>query len=165
MIISYRQSDESQIDVALTLLKEAALNLKKRNIRHWWYWIDPPQEKVEWLKQGFDNQEFYFVYSGTERIGMFRLLQEDIYFWGPQEEDARYIHSFVILPAYLGQGLGKQVLEKVCHEMKASDVFILRLDCDASNNGLCDYYENQGFKKVGKKITAFSTNNLYEKRI
>ena len=43
--------------------------------------------------------------------------------------------------------------------------YILRLDADAKNIGLCGYYEKIGFEKVGIKETPLSTNNLYQKSL
>jgi len=39
------------------------------------------------------------------------------------------------------------------------------LDCDASNEKLCQYYIKQGFAKVGQKKLALGLYNLYQMNI
>jgi ribosomal protein S18 acetylase RimI-like enzyme len=164
MNFSIQPASSNQIPMALDLLKSAAQNLQLRKINQWSYWLNPPQEKIDWVNAGFQNKEFYFIYVDTQLAGMFRLLENDELYWGKQEEEARYIHSLVIKKEFTGMHIGKKVIEQVIKEMKQNQIFILRLDCDSSNQGLCSYYEKQGFVKVGEKQMPLSLNNLYELR-
>jgi ribosomal protein S18 acetylase RimI-like enzyme len=165
MNFSIKPASVHQIPIALDLLKTAAQNLHSRKINQWSYWLNPPQEKMDWVKEGFQNKEFYFIYVDTHLAGMFRLLENDELYWGKQQEKARYIHSLVIKKEFSGMQIGKKVIEQVKNEMKQNQIFILRLDCDSTNNELCSYYEKQGFIKVGEKEMPLSVNNLYEKKI
>jgi len=61
--------------------------------------------------------------------------------------------------------LGKKVLNLVLNQAIEQSIPLLRLDCIASNQRLCSYYENQGFVKVGEKQMPHSLNNLYEKQL
>ena len=111
----------TEIDIGLDLLKKAALWLKSKQIDYWQSWITPQELYVDWIKQGFDNKQFYFVLNNSGIIGMLRLQWDDELFWGKQDNNAGYIHSFTIDRKYYGQGLGKQVLqmiEEVCIKNK-----------------------------------------------
>jgi ribosomal protein S18 acetylase RimI-like enzyme len=157
--------DFNQIQIIFDLLKSAAQNLQAKKVNQWLYWLDPPQEKINWVKEGFENKEFYFVYVNSTIAGMFRLSESDELYWGKQEEKSYYIHSLVIKNEFSGLQLGRKVIENVIAEMKQENISKLRLDCDASNFGLCSYYEKQGFIKVGEKQMPLSLNNLYEMKI
>ncbi|MGJ8684607.1 MAG: GNAT family N-acetyltransferase [Nonlabens sp.] len=149
----------------LELLKIAASSLQHKGINQWSYWLHPPKEKLEWIQEGIDKNEFYFVKDNSTIIGMYRLMTEDLLYWGKQSSTAYYIHSLVIIPAYSGKQLGTQIIEIIKHQAALNSISFLRLDCDASNLGLCDYYVNQGFQKVGTVQMPLSLNNLYELKV
>lgn len=160
-----RQASKDEITTAFDLLKKAAMRLQEKGIQQWSYWLDPPAEKREWVKTGFDNHEFYFIEVDSKLAGMFRLMETDELYWGKQVEKARYIHSLVIVTEFSGKQIGKKVIDFIMEQMKKQEVFFLRLDCDASNLVLCSYYEKQGFIKVGEKQMPLSLNNLYERKL
>ena len=41
----------------------------------------------------------------------------------------------------------------------------LRLDCDANNSKLCNYYESKGFSKIKSISLPLGKYNLYQKKI
>lgn len=165
MDFEFRQGEKKDIHKAFNLLKSAAKILQKKNINQWHFWLNPTQEKINWINEGFSKKEFFFIQSKNQIIGMFRISNQDILYWGIQNDEARYIHSFVIDHKFSGNQLGKKVLDKIILDLKTNKIFILRLDCNASNLNLCAYYENQGFVKVGEKQMPHALNNLYEKRL
>ncbi len=165
MNLSIRIAKSNEFGLALELLKNAALWLKSKNIDHWQNWINPSEIYVNWIKEGFELEQFYFILNDKTTIGMFRLLWEDELFWGKQENNAGYIHSFTINREYYGLGIGTRVLkmvENICIEKNKK---YLRLDCGARNNGLCKYYENYGFKPLGVIEVYNEKLQLYEKSI
>jgi len=162
-LIPIKISDKSQV---LTLFKEAAEKIAKKNIDHWQYWKNPPKEKIEWVEEGISNNEFFFVQDPYQRtIGMVRILEEDLLYWGPQIDKAKYIHSLVVIEAFEGKGLGKVILQKIENDALNNGYRYLRLDSDARNSKLCSYYVYQGFEKVGTKTLPLSSYNLYQKNI
>ncbi len=166
MKILFKQIEKEGLTKVLDLFKEAAEKINKKNVDHWQYWTNPPKEKIEWVKAGISNNEFYFINNEEgENIGMVRILDEDILYWGEQPEKAKYIHSLVIREKYNGKGLGASIIHKIEEQAKASGSEFLRLDADTKNTGLCGYYEKIGFQKVGIKKTPLSTNNLYQKSL
>jgi ribosomal protein S18 acetylase RimI-like enzyme len=160
---SIRKAQPNQIVVALNLLKIAALDLKNREINQWSYWLDPPQERLQWLSQGFENGEVYFIKAAKRTIAMYRLMEVDLKYWGKQSDPAVYIHSLIVHPDFKGHRLGAQIIGMI-HEMALSaGKKFLRLDCNASNQTLCNYYQQLGFKKVGFIQMELSKNALFER--
>lgn len=165
MNFTFRQAQIDETKTALALLKSAAKTLQSKNIDQWTFWLDPTHEKIKWIEDGFANNEFFFIVSNEQIIGMFRLLNNDSLYWGTQNDNARYIHSLVIDEKFSGNQIGKSVVDKITLDTINNGIFILRLDCNASNDKLCQYYEKQGFTKVGEIQMPHSLNNLYEKQL
>ncbi|CAL2087023.1 GNAT family N-acetyltransferase [Tenacibaculum sp. 190524A02b] len=150
----------------LVLFKEAAEKIAKKNIDHWQYWKNPPKEKIKWVKEGIDNNEFFFIKDTDKNmLGMVRILKKDTLYWGNTNDNAIYVHSLVIKEQFEGKGMGTKILNMIASNAKIDGVNFLRLDCVANNKGLCNYYEKQGFVKVGEKIMPLSVNNLYQKKL
>ncbi|WMI66011.1 GNAT family N-acetyltransferase [Aestuariibaculum sp. YM273] len=166
MTITFHQVLHNELPTVLNLFKEAAEKIAKKHIDHWQYWKNPPAEKIEWVQDGINKNEYFFIKNTNHAtIGMVRILNEDILYWGEQKEPALYVHSLIVKEAYNGSGLGKLVLEAIAGQAKSKQRKFLRLDADSKNPKLCKYYENLGFNKVGKKTLPLSTYNLYEKTI
>ncbi|HMP28502.1 MAG TPA: GNAT family N-acetyltransferase [Saprospiraceae bacterium] len=160
------QMDGQDLPLCLQFLYDAALRLKNRHIEQWQYWLDPPKDKVEWVKKGIENGEFYKVYNENDQIiAMFRLLSSDDLYWGPKDDNARYIHSLVVSDNAIGNGIGKSIIKTIEKNILAEGIELLRLDCNATNKELCAYYENLGFLKVGTVQMPYSLNALYEKKL
>lgn len=165
MNLQFKIAPENELNEALSFFKRASQSLYKKNISQWNYWVDPPQEKINWVKEGFEKAEFYFVYNAEDKkVAMFRLLKTDTLYWDKKglENHVRYVHSLVVPPEFSGLGIGKAVLLNIIKNLKSEGIKKFRLDCDGSNTRLCHYYESYGFKKVGEKTTNFALNNLYE---
>ena len=114
------------------------------------------------MEDGFSNGEFCFIIINDQVAGMYRLLTTDELYWGPQDVEARYIHSLVVLNEFAGQQIGRRVLEQLITESRAAGIPLFRLDCNAANKALCNYYEQLGFRQVGLKQMPHSLNCLYE---
>lgn len=157
---------ESDLPEVLAMFKTAAERISKMNVDHWQYWKNPPQEKIEWVKEGIKNHEYFFVLNEENiKIGMLRILDEDLLYWGKQNETAKYVHSLVVKDEFTGKNLAKEILDKVETLAQKDDCKYLRLDCDSKNQKLCNFYENLGFKKVGEKELPLSIYNLYERKL
>lgn len=166
MDITLTQIKINEKNIVLNLFKEAAERISKMNIDHWRYWKNPPVEKVKWVEDGILNNEFFFVKGPDGRtLGMVRILEEDLLYWGQQNDKSKYVHSLVIIEKFTGKELGKIILQKIENDAGRNGYKYLRLDSDSKNPKLCNYYERQGFKKVGIKVLPISTYNLYQKEI
>ena len=166
MNFKLRQITASDIDEVLNLFKAAAEKIAKKNIDHWQYWKNPPIEKVKWVEKGILNNEFFFIKNTKEEVmGMVRILDKDVHYWGENNDKAKYVHSLVVTEEYEGNGIGSKVLQRIENDARDTNCTYLRLDCDSKNPKLCGYYINQGFVKVGQKTLPLSTYNLYQKRL
>jgi N-acetylglutamate synthase-like GNAT family acetyltransferase len=163
--ITFRKARREEIETVLLLLKEAALWLQKKGIDYWQDWISPPPHLIDWIKQGFEKNDFYMVEKNGDTIGCFRLQWQDPVFWGKQEVDAGYIHSFTISRCLAGQGIGRCVLGLIESYCRQNDKLLLRLDCGSDIKGLRNYYEHYGFKPVGEVTVLGERLTLYEKQI
>lgn len=163
--MNFIQATNSDLNAILIMLKNASITLHQKGIDQWGYWQKPPQEKINWLKQGIASNEFFFVHVNQLHIGMFRLLFEDELYWGKQVETAGYIHSLVIKPNFKGNQFGSEIIKIIEQQLIDKNIKRMRLDCVAYNKGLCAYYEELGFKKVGEVQMPHSLNNLYEKEV
>ncbi|MCH2033272.1 MAG: GNAT family N-acetyltransferase [Tenacibaculum sp.] len=164
--IIFQKIQLEHLDLVLRLFKSAAEKIAKKNVDHWQYWKNPPQEKINWVKAGIENEEFFFINDlRNQNIGMVRILNEDELYWGKQDVKATYIHSLVIKEEFNGKGMGETVLDEIEKNAKANGCVYLRLDAVTKNTKLCSYYENLGFLKVGTKKMPLSLNNLYQKKI
>ncbi|OIQ35210.1 MAG: hypothetical protein BM563_12010 [Bacteroidetes bacterium MedPE-SWsnd-G1] len=163
--MTFNQANKSDLTSIIQLLKNASIELEEKGIDQWKYWQNPPKEKIDWLKQGLLNNEFFFVTENERVIGMFRLLYEDELYWGKQNDKAGYIHSLVIKNEFKGRAFGNKIVAKIETYLLNNQVSLLRLDCVSNNKGLCSYYEKLGFKKVGEVQMPLSLNNLYEKKL
>lgn len=150
----------------LNLFKAAAEKINKLGIDHWQYWKNPPEEKINWIKEGIKKEEFYFIRMNNNNIlGMLRIMNEDLTYWGKQDDKAKYIHSLVIKDKYSGLGIGNMAIQKVEVLAKNEKCKYLRLDADSQNLKLCTYYEKQGFKHVGLADVLPSPCILFEKEL
>ena len=153
------------LDKVIQLFQAAAGRIDRMHIDHWQYWKHPPEEKVEWVKEGIALGQYFFVQNQEDTVGMVRILEDDLMYWGPQHDKARYIHSLVVKEKFKGRGFGRQILNQVAKEAKLQNCKYLRLDADSKNPKLCKYYEDQGFQPVGEKTLTLSTYTLFQKQL
>jgi len=166
MNFTLRPGESAETQIAFDLLKSASKTLENKNVKQWDYWQNPPVEKINWVKEGFANNEFYFIENErNEVIGMVRILEEDLTYWGTMSDKAKYVHSLIVDEKFSGNQIGNKVLKKIEQDAKKNSYNYLRLDCDSTNLKLCAYYENQGFVKVGQKKLSLGVYNLYEKEL
>jgi GNAT superfamily N-acetyltransferase len=78
---------------------------------------------------------------------------------------AGYIHKLAVGPAYTGRGVGLQLLLWAEKQALAAGKRYFRLNCLASDRGLCDYYEKAGFKHIRNVLEQRGLASLYEKRL
>lgn len=166
MNITFHRIKNNELETVLQLFKETAEKIYQMGIDHWQYWKNPPKEKIKWVEEGIDNHEFFFIKaSNNEHLGMVRILNEDLLYWGEQEHKAKYIHSLVVKEKYNGKGFGIKIINAIEHQAKEDNCKYLRLDADAKNPKLCNYYEKMGFNKVRTVQLPLSTYHLYEKAL
>ena len=166
MDLKTRKARPDEINIAFDLLYKAALWLKDNAVDYWLEWLDPPEIYKAWIKQGFDNGEFYFAENAnSELAGMFRLQYEDEMFWGKQSDKAGYVHSFTTVRGLKGKQIGYAVLRMIEQTLLEKGIGLLRLDCSPAVERLCKYYEDYGFERGKTVIVNNEELRLYEKKI
>ena len=166
MEITIKNASPKDMEVAFDFLKKAAVWLKGKNIDYWQNWKNPTDIHMQWIKDGFDRGEFFFVYNCENTIvGMYRLQFSDEMFWGRRDDKAGSIHSFTTNREFKRQGVGCLILNTIEKELDEKGFAYLRLTCSPDIKGLCDYYENYGFQSRGIILLYGEKLRLYEKRI
>lgn len=154
------------INIALDLLKKAAMWLRDKKIDYWQDWHNPPAVYVDWIKSGFEKGEFYFVYNSENiLLGMYRLQYADEIFWGKRDDKSGYIHSFTTNRDFKGKHIGYSILRGIEKELSEKNIDYLRLDCPPNVKELCKYYENYGFQPRENVVVHGENLRLYEKKI
>ncbi len=165
MSISIRTARKDEVNVALSLFEEAALQLRARGINQWQHWLNPTAEYVYRVQKGLDDNAYFFVEKSGKLAGMFRLMDSDEEYWGHQTESAVYLHSFMVKSEFGGQKIGSTVLKSVELSVREKGIKYFRLDCKADNPELCQYYEKQGFLPIRTQKMPHYTVQLFEKKL
>jgi GNAT superfamily N-acetyltransferase len=163
--IVIRNAEPDEPSLIFRFLKDAALWLRGKKIDYWQMWVDPQENFKRWIREGFEAGQFRIVEYEGEIIGIFKLAWDDEIFWGKQEPDSGYIHSFTTIRKYAGLGLGYAVLEKIEELCLEAGKKYLRLDCGKQVTGLREYYERFGFLCVGEVSVFGEELVLYEKKL
>ena len=74
MEIIFIKALKDELEDALHFFKLASQSLTKKQVSQWNYWVDPPEEKIKWVKEGFDKGEFFFVYEDYVKLLLYLCL-------------------------------------------------------------------------------------------
>jgi ribosomal protein S18 acetylase RimI-like enzyme len=144
------------------ILTDATKHKNKYQDRTWGDEAWSEQEVKGMMREG----DTYLLRLGSETVGTLMLLWEDDQSWDDQPPVAGYLHKLAIKDGFHGQDLGSQAIELALSKVIEKNRSFLRLDCEESNQTLCQYYENHGFHKVGSKTFTSKSNYtaaLYER--
>src|SRR5947209_20416084 len=96
----------ADLDIVLSILDEAAAWITARGIDQW----RPGSFSRADLARQIEQDEVYLaLYEGLP-IATFTLCWSDPVMWGPQLEDAGYVHRLAVRRTSSGQGLGALLL-------------------------------------------------------
>ncbi|MBT2660116.1 GNAT family N-acetyltransferase [Bacillus sp. ISL-45] len=134
------------------MLKNNAKWMQDHGINQWRYLLKggDDEEILEAIKQ----KETYIVLNDEELIGTFTLSttqsEWDNHIFGVDPEgDSMYLHRLAVLPAYIGKGIGKEILKWI-EDNISTDKTYLKLDCVADNSKLNQFYCANGFHYLGE---------------
>jgi GNAT superfamily N-acetyltransferase len=129
-----------------------------------WGWNYPFND--EWMQPRIERGELFLAWQRGEPVGAFRILWEDIPFWGERETgESIYLHTFAVSRKHGGGGIGSAIIERVAamgHERGRINV---RLDCALSSTNLIAFYERNGFVSCGEIFLGGTMMNLMEREI
>ena len=95
---------------------------------------------------------WYVVEDEGEIIGFFDVSQ-------PREAFGRYeVQSLYLRKKYQGQGIGRQMFEKICYLCQKNDFYLWCLD----TNPTCDFYRHMGGEIVTTKEAMIGTQKIQE---
>lgn len=163
MDFTTRPAGPNGLPLILQILQEGADRLRQRGIDQWQGWHHPDAERLAWVQEGLAQGQFHFLEAEGQVIGMYRLLDSDELYWGPQTVVANYVHSLAVRPAWAGRGIGAALLQRLFAEAKAAGASVFRLDCVSTNPALRRYYEGLGFAAVGEAALRGQRFTLLER--
>lgn len=103
-----------------------------------------------------------------EPAGTLQVLTSDPRLWGEHhgyDNQALYVHRFATADIFRGTGVGQHMLDWACRQVIDAGRLQLRLDCNAGNSRLREYYEKQSFWCVGEKAVGAYTAALHQRRV
>ncbi len=148
-------------DAILDVLNEAARWLTDRGIDQW----RPGMFDRSLLLAAIDDGEVYVVRRGGAVVATVALSWDDTLTWGEVPDDAGYVHDLAIRRVIGGRRVGAALLDWAGRASAAAGKAFLRLDCDARNQALNDYYRRAGFSYRGATLSAYRGTqvSLYER--
>jgi ribosomal protein S18 acetylase RimI-like enzyme len=146
----------------LTILEDAAAWLQSRGIDQW----RPGNFSAPELLASIHQGELYLATVEGCDAATIILQWSDPLFWPPENHDtAGYIHKLAVHRCFAGRGLGQRLIDWATTRAAERGKQFLRLDCMATNPGLCRFYENLGFTLHGQKMIGTWKVALYERKI
>jgi nucleoside-diphosphate-sugar epimerase/ribosomal protein S18 acetylase RimI-like enzyme len=143
------------------VLEEARIYQASIGAEGWDYPFDDA-----WILPRIERGELFLATLRGETIGAFRLLWEDIPFWGERETgESVYLHTFAVRRKHAGAGFGPAIIELVAELGRARGRTTARLDCALSSTALIAFYERNGFHSTGTIFLGGKMMNLMERPI
>lgn len=131
----------------LALVRDRAEWIRAKGSRQWQVFLGEEGERL--VSRLIATGRTQMVTSGGRDIGTLRLDWTDERFWGAKGADglAGYVHTLATHRDYAGQRLVARMLQWACDRIVEEGRSLLRIDCDATNPALIDYYCSFGFEK------------------
>jgi GNAT superfamily N-acetyltransferase len=156
--VNLRKARPDEIEVVLAVLADAAAWLRKRGVEQW-----PDRFPSDWVTPAIGAGETWLAEHDGKIVGSLVVQWDDPLFWAGYPSDAGYLHRLAVRRH--GDGLGSRLLRWAEDHAAAEGKTYLRLDCVASNESLCAYYERAGYEHVGDVTVDEFTQTRYEKRV
>jgi len=148
--LSVRQAHGSDAASLIAIMDDATRYKVERGDLAWGPHGDSARRVVRAIERG----EMHVVSHAGQNIGTACIQWDDEPYWGAQLPVAGYLHGLAIKNGFHGVGIGSWVMDWVQRHVSAQGRGWLRLDCAAGNPGLCRYYEQRGFVRVGQQVFA-----------
>jgi GNAT superfamily N-acetyltransferase len=164
-------TDHADLEIALVtietrhlfseILEEARAWQASQGSEGWGYPFDDA-----WMLPRIERNELYLAFERSEAVGAFRILWEDVPFWGERETgESIYLHTFAVRRNRAGQGIGSAIIEQVAAMGRERGRHNVRLDCALSSTRLITFYERNGFVSSGTIFLGGTMMNLMEREI
>ncbi|MFG3187852.1 GNAT family N-acetyltransferase [Streptomyces omiyaensis] len=143
----HRPAREADLAALVRLRDDAARWMLDRGITGQW---SPGELGEDHFRRVMAHGEVWIAESGGRIAGAWELWWEDEAAWGPQPPDAGYVHRLMVDRA-APPGTGRRLLAAAEARAAEAGRTRLRLDCLSSNARLTAYYEEAGYRVVGRK--------------
>ena len=157
------QKVQPETEAELTqVLQAAARALEKRGEPLW------PLRTLEpaALRAAYPGAESYVGLQGGEAVAGMMVLTDDPLFWPDvRASESLFLHKLAVIPAFQGSGVASEMLNFAAARARTLQKRYLRLDCAAERPKLCAFYEQHGFRWVGKRTVEGFEAALYEREV
>jgi len=163
-MLKIARAASADYDAVMAILREAADWLSARGNPQWQHWYMDFGERM--LRERLEHQEVYLFRLDSTPVGTLAIQWSDPDVWSERGLDALagYIHGMGIARSVGGQRVGQQMLEWAVETIATRVRRFARLDAMASNEPLCRYYEERGFRPLGTVVLAGNfTTRLFER--
>jgi RimJ/RimL family protein N-acetyltransferase len=150
-----RHARTADFDAILEIRDHVAVDLLARGIR----W-NPNALTREHLEAWTASGNLYVGDLNGTVIGSIAVWWHDHTDFWPRADLAGYVRDLMIDPRHRGQGAS--LLGWAERYISGVGRNRVRLDCDASNDRLCRYYEESGYARVGTDSDGFA---VFEKKL
>ena len=148
--LQVKRAAAGDFDAVYAIIAEAAAWLQSRDISQWnWFLTDPGKD---FIRHRIETAETYLVLDPrAQPVATFTVQWDDEMIWGPRGKDgtAGYVHGLAVRRRAAGIGLGLKMLEWSSNLIAQKSRRLIRLDCMAKNESLCNYYRRAGFTDAG----------------
>jgi ribosomal protein S18 acetylase RimI-like enzyme len=166
--LPYRRATAADFDAVSAIMIEAATWLQSRGIFQWSFFLTQPGK--DFVRNRIIAAETYLVFDPTNRpVATFTLQWKDEEIWGARGLDgnAGYVHGLAVCRRDAGKGLGNVLLTLATNLISQNSRRLVRLDCMAQNEALCNYYRRAGFADLGVSDSNITGKplRLFERQI
>ncbi|WEO99756.1 GNAT family N-acetyltransferase [Streptomyces sp. FXJ1.172] len=146
--LRFRSATEADLAALVRLRDDAARWMLTRGVTGQWR---PGELDEDHFRRVMAHGEVWLAEAGGRVAGAWELWWADEAAWGPQPPVAGYVHRLMVDRGVAEPGTGRLLLRAAEHRVAAVGRTCVRLDCLAANAQLNAYYQNAGYRVVGRK--------------
>jgi ribosomal protein S18 acetylase RimI-like enzyme len=163
--LTISRAGSADYDIVMPILREAADWLTGRGNPQWQHWYMDIGEDL--LRERLQHHEVYLFRLDDIPVGTLTIQWSDPDVWGERGVDglAGYIHGISIARSVGGNRVGQRMLEWAVELIAARGRRFARLDAQASNVRLCDYYKQLGFRELETAALGNFVTRLFEREL
>jgi RimJ/RimL family protein N-acetyltransferase len=133
----------SDFEAILEIRDQVAVDLLGRGV-HWNPNVLSRSQLADWSDRG----ALFVAEIKDEVVGSIAVWRRDPGSWWPVEDRAGYVRDLMVHPRLRGQQVGLTVLRWAENYAAGLGLQRVRLDCLISNDRLCRYYKEAGYRQV-----------------
>jgi RimJ/RimL family protein N-acetyltransferase len=146
-----RPARPQDFDAILEIRDQVAVTLLSRG-RQWNPNVLSRAHLADWLDRG----ALFVAEIGGKVIGAIAVWRRDPGAYWPVEDRAGYIRDLMIHPQLQGRAVGAAVLGWAERYAAGLGLQRVRLDCLSTNDRLCRYYKEAGYRQVATDVDGMA---------